>query len=166
MKAEVLAVDGLLSWARGNGEQVEVRVSLAGADLSDGPAEVILRAQRRRVAVQGLVETADDATYLRFSVPRAPLGWAAWQLTVQPTGGPSPVRVEARLLAPADQPVALLPGPVPSTKMRPPKPKPRRRRAQRGAPLSRRNVVRRLPSAVLTALGKARRAARRVTAGR
>ena len=169
MRAESLAVDDQLSWARRRGEEVEVRLRLHGAELSDGPAEVVLRAGKRRLAVSGLVETAGDAAQLGFAVPRARLGRAAWRLTLKPASGDT-VRVQARLLAPASQPVALLPGPVPATEMRPPAPKPRPRRGRGGAPRSGRATARRLPRAlprpVVAALRAARRRVRSVAAGR
>ncbi|MQW77969.1 hypothetical protein GHK92_19045 [Nocardioides sp. dk4132] len=116
-----LEVDELTSWARRRDEGIEVSVRLPGTRLQPGPVQVRLVAGDARRRSDGTARADGDDTVLDFRVDQERLGPRAWQITVR--SGEEPFRrVRARLLAVADQPVALLPGPAPATVHAAPRP--------------------------------------------
>ena len=149
-----------LSWAQRVGADVRVRLLLPGAPMEAGPAEVelsdgdgaTLRARAEATVVEG-------ALTLLFDVAQSALGAAPWHLALRsPDGVATPVA--ARLLAAPGLPVALLPGPAPRTRLRPPAP---RAAGSAARPVTRpaarslvSRVARRLPAPARAALVAAR----------
>ena len=110
------------SYAHRVGDHLHVVLQLADAGAGDVPAELELRAGKRTVRVP---VTAAGAG-LDAVVPLARLRPGLWRVAlVGPDGDVRPV--QGRLLNSRRQPVALLPGPVPSTQLAPPQPSRRRR---------------------------------------
>jgi hypothetical protein len=120
-----LHVDELVSYAHRAGDEVRVSLRLANGAVAPGAVEVRLVNDRRKFEVSGNATAENDATVVTFSAPQERLGRAVWRLAVRGTGGEKFHRVEARLLAKGSQPVALLPGPTPTTRMAPPRPRPK-----------------------------------------
>jgi hypothetical protein len=125
-------VDPLLSYAFRSGGSVRVTMLLPGADPGPGHAVVTLRRGRRSIDAAGTLSGTDRGVNVSFGVDQEDLGRRAWRLTITRPEDAAPVRVGARLLAHGGQPVALLTGPEPATKLPPPRPRPspatRRRR--------------------------------------
>ncbi|HEY7044999.1 MAG TPA: glycosyltransferase 61 family protein [Nocardioidaceae bacterium] len=162
MSRNTMPVDELLSWARREGPAIQVGLRLPGADLAPGKTTVRLTRRKGELQVDADATGESDAVTLAFTVPRTTLAPPAWRIAVQ-TGADGRFQpVEARLLAPKDQPVAVLPGPPPDTKM--PAPSPRRPGRAMRTPVATptRRVLRRGRSLARAA----RRAARKLTAGR
>lgn len=113
----VLPTDHLLSWARRDGGHIEVRVRLARAAPQRGQVVVELSDGTRSLLADG--EVTESGRVVSFRVSGPDLGRSAWQLTVRNEAG-EPVGLRARLLAAPGQPVALLSGTPPDTRMRPP----------------------------------------------
>lgn len=156
MTPGVQEVDELVSLAHRTGTGVRVELRLPGSALEPGTAEVRLSSSKRRFVVPADVVARDQhAATVTFTAPDAQLGTAVWQLAVRPAtaaGGPF-TRVRARLLAPPTQPVALLPGKAPATRLPAPGPRPRPSAAVR--------LARRLPEPAQGALKRFRGALQR-----
>jgi capsular polysaccharide biosynthesis protein len=163
MSRNALPVDELLCWARRDGELIKVGLRLPGAELEPGAAEVLLVRRNDEHRVDAEISKRPEAVDLEFAVPQSMLGPHAWSLSLQAGPDDRIQRLEARLLGRPGQPVAVLPGPAPATKMPPPSP----RRPRPSAPppstgRSWRSPLGRLPLAH-AARGVARRARRTVS---
>jgi hypothetical protein len=139
-----LAVDEQLSWARGSGELVIVHLRLPDAILDAGTWVAELVGETGRLSQSAEVTAGPGGVEVDFTVARRALGRSAWLLSIRSGTATRPLRVEARLLAAPGRPVALLPGPTPTTRMRAPAP--------RARPSWRARVAARLPRPVSTAL--------------
>ena len=157
MSAAVLRVDETLSWARRSGAEVIIHLRLPDAGLEAGAAGVELVSTDGRLRSTADVTATDGAAEVRLKVPHSELRSSTWQVTVQLPSSTRFVPVEARLLAAPAIPVALLPGPPPSTRMRPPSP--------RSRPSWARRLAERLPMPLQRVLRRARSTGRAV-AGR
>ena len=114
-----LAVELSASFAHRTGEDVHVVVQLAHGAVLETPAELLLRAGKQLKRVPVTVSTTAEGLLLDGRVPAATLRPGVWQLAVA-GGDARPVPVEARLLNSRKQPIALLPGPLPTTQLPPP----------------------------------------------
>lgn len=99
------------------------------------------KAPKRRVEVEADVAPAARGAILRAQLPRADVEPGRWQVRIRESAGEDFRRAPARLLVSPDQPVALLVGPAPATRMPPPK---ARRRGGAGRPAMARRRLRRL----------------------
>lgn len=115
--ATELVLELSASYAHRVGEDLHVVLQLADRDGSDGLAHLELRAGKQ--VVRAPVTSRDGV--LEASVPSAGLRPGLWRLALAATDGRA-LPVQARLLNSRKQPVALLPGPVPSTQLAPPQP--------------------------------------------
>ena len=116
-------VSVITSLAHRSGDAVRVVIHLPGLDLPAG--EALLRCVEpggRRVRVPGTVTVAEAGVHVEALIPAARLRGAVWRLAVKAAGTDVWVPVEARLLANRRQPIALLPGPRPVTRMPEPVP--------------------------------------------
>jgi hypothetical protein len=143
-----LGIDERLSWARRDGDSVSIHLSFVGRVLEPGPAVVELVSPSGRLRSSAVVTTIEDGTVADVAVPQSELGRSTWRLGIQASGDTRFVAVDARLLAAPTLPVALLPGPAPTTRMPPPTP-----RTRRPWPL---RLAARLPAPVKQALRHAR----------
>jgi hypothetical protein len=157
VSAQAYAVDEQLSWARSSGDAVSVHLRLPGTSLAAGAARVQLVSAGVRLRSTAEVTVGDGAVEVVLDVPRLELGSSAWRVLIQARPDAGFVPVETRLLAAPGAPVALLPGPSPSTRMLPPAP-----RVKRSWPVQ---LAERLPVPLRRVLHRARRAGRAV-AGR
>ena len=98
-----------------------IRVVLLVPDLSlpGSGVRLRLRSGEKVFRHEATAHTSDKGTVVEASLGPRRWGRRAWQLAVQAEDGPF-VPVGARLLAAPGQPVALLPGPAPDTRMPPP----------------------------------------------
>lgn len=147
MSRKPLPVDELLSFAARTGDRIRVRLVLRDSDLEPGAATVRLRVGRRTLDAPADLERGEAGTMLTFTATGV-RGARAWRLILRPSGEAQPIPLEARLLAAADQPVALLPGPTPATQMPPPAP--------RGSTSAAPRLARRLPERVKRPLRRGR----------
>lgn len=154
MSAGALVVDEQLSWARSSGDAVSVHLRLPGTSLAAGAVRVELVSADRRLRSTAEVTVGDGAVEVVLDVPRPELGSSTWRLMIQARPDAEFVPVETRLLAAPGAPVALLPGPSPSTRMQPPTP-----RVKRPLPV---RLAERLPVPLRRVLRRARRAGRAV----
>jgi len=104
------------SYAHRVGEDLHVVLRLADQDTPE-PTHLELRTGKKVVRVP--VTPRDGA--LDAQVPSAGLRPGLWRLALAGADGAT-TPVQARLLNSRKQPVALLPGPVPSTQLAPPQP--------------------------------------------
>jgi hypothetical protein len=124
--SEPLAVDVSGSFAQKTGQ--DVRVVLAVPQLPELPEPTVLRLNNGKRNVRAPLAQRDTAegTVLESSVPAAALRPSVWSLAL--VGGAGAERrvqpLEARLLTSRKQPLALLPGPTPATRMPAPAPRP------------------------------------------
>lgn len=154
MSAEALVVDEQLSWARSSGDAVRVHLRLPGAALAAGAVRMELVSADRRLRSTAEVTVGDGAVEVVLDIPRRELGSSTWRMKIQPGADAGFVPVETRLLAAPGAPVALLPGPAPSTRMHPPTPRVTRPLAIR--------LAARTPVPLRRLLRRARRAGRAV----
>lgn len=145
MTTRTVTVDETLSFARRESDGVKVTLRLPDAGIHAGTAQVLLRAGRRSFLAPAEVTGDEQSATTTFTAPGARLRRAVWALELQPATG-DPVNVQARLLARSDQPVALLPGPVPTTALASPEP---------ARPVAV-QIARRLPDPVQAVLRRAR----------
>ena len=139
------------SWVRRAGDRLDVRLRVRGTTLEAGVAQVELSAGSQRIQAPAEVTVEDGFGLVAFDVELSALGSSPWQVAVRLPAG-SLVPISARLLAAPTLPAALLPGPVPETRL--PPPAPRRRTTAAGRLVSR--VGRRLPPPAREALLKVR----------
>jgi hypothetical protein len=157
MNDKLLQVDELTSFAHRVGDEVRVTLQLPYGAVEAGDVQVRLISDRRRFEVAGTVASDADATVVTFAAPQEQLGRPVWRLALRPSGAERFQRVQARLLARTSQPVALLPGPVPATRMAPPAPRPKVSAARRVAaqlPEPAKRVLRRGRAVVNSARGR------------
>jgi hypothetical protein len=88
---------------------------------------------KRQVDVEAEVRPAARGVLLTASVPRAEVEPGRWQVRLRKADGSGYRRARARLLVRPEQPVALMVGPAPLTRMAPPKPRGARRPGGRPA---------------------------------
>jgi hypothetical protein len=122
-----LPVDVTASFAQKAGQ--DVRVTLSVPDLPDLPQPTVLRLNngKRNVRAPLVPGTSSQGTLLQSTVAASTLKPGLWTLAL--VGGEGPERrvqpLEARLLTSNKQPLALLPGPTPETRMPAPRPRPK-----------------------------------------
>jgi hypothetical protein len=117
MPHDVWDVDETASYAQRAGKLVRLVLQVPGEALPPGEVVVRLRSADDMVRCRATVRELDSCAMLEASVPARRLGGAVWHLAVRPEAGADFVRVRARLLAKPGQPVALMPGPTPRTRM-------------------------------------------------
>jgi hypothetical protein len=112
-------VSNIASYARRVGDQVLVVLHLPEVDVA-AAREARLRfvSGESRFGVPATTAPATPGLTVTASAPGDGLGDAVWQLVLVGADGDQTWRLEARLLAAAGQPVALLPGPAPKTHQR------------------------------------------------
>jgi hypothetical protein len=122
MTVEDPRIDELLCFAHRTGDQVAVQLRLTTA--WEGDATVArLTANDRRIEVPAAVRHEGDHVDVTFTVPQHGLRRAAWRISLKTPDSGRFRPLQARLLARPDQPVALLLGPAPTTRMAPPPPR-------------------------------------------
>lgn len=123
-----LAVQAESSYARRSGADVRLVLHLPDRGPVTGDRaslRLTSRKGRREAEAAAEVRAAGDAgVLLEARVPRRALPPAVWGLAVTADSDAPATRLQARLLTSDAQPVALLPGPVPRTRMAPPTPRP------------------------------------------
>ncbi len=144
--ATQLPVDLTTSFAQRAGG--DVRLVLGLPERPEGAGELRLTSGKRRVTVP-LGESSGDVVEVR--VPKDQVTPGLWKLAL--VGGAEPVSLEARLLSRRKIPVALLPGPTPTTKMAPPEPQ------EAAAPSKARRAAARTVDTALGVLPEQRRGA-------
>jgi hypothetical protein len=119
-----VTVDLTRSWARREGGDARLVICLPdGSAVGGAGAETRLRLRSRGRDVESATSPTaapDGALILDLSVPGDRLPPGVWKLAV--LRGADVVELEARLVANHKQPIALLPGPTPTTKMPAPRP--------------------------------------------
>jgi capsular polysaccharide biosynthesis protein len=118
---EAIQCDALMSHCRRLGEDVLVSLRLGLGDLHAGAAQVVLVGPKSEVRVTGSIDREGDGLLLTFAVPQAKLGGRAMDIAVRASAGDARP-TDARLLAAKHRPSALLIGPVPASRMAPPRP--------------------------------------------
>jgi hypothetical protein len=114
-----LTVELSASYAHRAGEDVHLVVQLADGATVGTPAQLQLTAGKQLKRVPVTVTPTADGLLLDGRVPAATLRPGVWRIAVA-GGDAAPVPVEARLLNSRKQPIALLPGPLPTTQLPPP----------------------------------------------
>ncbi len=115
------SVGTVSSYARLTGEDLLVQVHLPdSAPLTD--PQLRLRDGDRRIRARADVAPADHGVVLSARFPRRRLRPGVWRVAVRDGRGAPYQRLQARLVVGRGQPVALLPGPAPRTRMAPPRP--------------------------------------------
>ncbi len=150
MDTTPLTVEVAASFARRADPDVRIVLTVADAPAAVEPEQLRLRTGKRTVRVPVQRRTTPEGTVFEASVPDARLRSAVWELAV--LGGEGPTRREtallARLLTKKNQPVALLPGPTPSTRLPAPHPRPEPEAAGRLQPRVRAVAVRTVDGAL------------------
>lgn len=126
------------SHARRVGDEVSVVLELLDADLPTGDAEVRLTRGQRRAKVPATISPHGSGVLVACTVPARVRGRGAWQLALRAAGSTSFACVHARLIVHRHQPVAVLAGRAPDTRLAAPAPRvPERSSASVPARLSR-----------------------------
>ena len=148
------------SYARRTTDSVVLRLHLPQADAVDAGSLRLTslgKGPTRRVDASTQTAQAASGVVVTATVPRAEVEPGRWQLRLRTADGSGYRRAKARLLVRPDQPVALMVGPAPATRMAPPKP-----RGRAGAQSGRAARV----QAVRSRLGGVARRVRRLSPGR
>lgn len=114
------------SYARRSGDDVLLRIHLPEAQQIERPTLRLRRIGKgpgRVYDQDASFSPAATGVLLTAAVPASALTPGLWQLRLRGSEEDSFRRVRARLLVKPRQPVALLTGPVPDTKMAPPRPR-------------------------------------------
>ena len=119
----VLAVEPTASYAQRVGDAVRLVLQLPARPASAREAGTLqLRRGERVVRVPVSSRPTPTGTLMDATVSTRELGRGTWDLALVEES--QPTRLQARLVYSKKQPVALLPGPVPTTTLAPPRPKP------------------------------------------
>lgn len=132
MRATELPIDLTTSFAQRVGGRVRLVLGVSQPPPA-GARELRLTSRKRTVSVPVRIA---DGDVIEVRVPEDELPPGVWRLAL--VAGGEPIVLGARLVANDCQPVALLPGPTPTTRMAPPKPQ------SREAPVSSRTTRRRV----------------------
>lgn len=122
-----LEVQAESSYARRSGDDLRLVLHLPDRGPVTGEHATLgfsSRKGRRQAQAAAEVRASGTGVLLEARVPRRDLPPAVWRLTVSSGGDGPATRLKTRLLTSDTQPVALLPGPVPRTRMAPPAPRP------------------------------------------
>ena len=149
MVAKQKQVDPVGTYACKVGDSVRLQLRLpVQRELS----EPMLRLRHRRtntiIELTPSVQPSGDGQLLTVETPEAKLDHGLWWVALRPDPETEYRRIEARLLLNDKQPLALLAGPMPETKMSPPAPRADRRtsgRVHRKAAATADRVLRHLP---------------------
>jgi hypothetical protein len=116
-------VEVVSSLVHRQGDQIRMVLHLPDAAAPSGaPVVVRFKDGTRRIKQKAVVRPADAGVVLEVTLPRRRLGRGIWSLAFRPGPGQPFERIAARLLTRARQPIALLPGPVPRTRLPEPLP--------------------------------------------
>jgi len=122
---DALPVEIVSSFAHRRGEDIRVVLHLpALGPVSSSTVPVRFSDGKRRVGRPAEARAAEPGTILELSVPAKVFGRGLWRLAVRADGPGGFVPVEARLMTGRRQPIALLPGPAPTTRLPEPTPGP------------------------------------------
>lgn len=149
---DVETVGFVLSYARRSGKDLTLVIQLPNVTEIDSPdVQLRLRGQRDTARIAGTLTKDPDrpGAMLRARVPARSVKPDVYRIAMRPASGGEFGRIQARLLVGRAQPVALLPGPAPRTKMQPPRPRPTsrpRRRAVQAAAKVVDRALRRVPA--------------------
>lgn len=116
------------SYARRSGDDVLLRVHLPETDALEQPSLRLKRVgkgQPRTIDGDVSVTPMAQGVLLTATVPASEVSSGLWQLRLREGDDQQFRRVRARLLVDPKMPVALLSGPVPETRMAPPRPRKR-----------------------------------------
>ena len=119
----VQSVEVISSLAHRQGDQVRLVLHLPDAAAPPAAAvEVRLRAGKRKFIEPATARPATPGVILEATIPASRLGRGVWSLAFRPAPGATFEPIEARLLTGARQPISLIPGPVPKTRLPEPSP--------------------------------------------
>lgn len=143
-------VDIIASLAHRQGKGIRLVLHLPELEVLDvATVPVRFTDGNRSVRRSATVTPVNEGILLELTVAAKRLGRGIWTLALRPETPGRFVGIEARLLTGRRQPVALIPGPVPDTRLPEPRPTPRLPEPIR---------ARRLPARVV---GRVRRSLRR-----
>ena len=147
MSSRPVSVKTISSYAHRSDGSLRVMLGLSASDAPAAQGSVLrLSRGRRSVEVAAASTTVGDDVRIEASLPDVGLSEGIWQLALQARPDAPFHRLQARLLVSTKQPVALLTGAPPRTRLRPPTRRPVERRW--GETVARRVVggaLRRLP---------------------
>ena len=118
-------VEAIASYAHRAGPDIRLVLHLPRARHAGGGVRLLFRAAHGdppETSVEADVAAADPGVVVTAQVPAERLPDGVWSLETV-ADGESGELLEARLLTSHTQPVALLPGPAPDMRMRPPRPR-------------------------------------------
>jgi hypothetical protein len=115
-------VDPIGSYAHRAGDEIHVVLSLVDGVVDGDSVTMRLGNGDRTVRCQAKVTTSPQGVVLDLRAPAKKLGRGVWGLAYRAQPGGELTRLEARLLTGARQPIALIPGPRPATRMPEPTP--------------------------------------------
>ena len=150
MTAKPNQVDPVGTYACNVGDSVRLHLRLPVQRELPAP---MLRLRHRRtntiLELAPTVQDSGDGQLLTAEAPKAQLEHGLWWVALRPDAESDYSKMEARLLLNDKQPLSLLAGPTPETKMPPPAPRAERRRTSgkvhRHAAATVDRVLRRLP---------------------
>jgi hypothetical protein len=128
MARPALPVESVSSYAYRKKGRVHIVMQVDGHEVPGGSVTVRLVNGTETLRRTAAVSPTENGAILKLVVPRRRLGPQAWALSIRPVEPGPFVPLQARLLAKGGQPVALLTGPRPTTKL--PEPQQRRRPAR------------------------------------
>ncbi|MGZ5416405.1 MAG: hypothetical protein ACXWDI_04440 [Nocardioides sp.] len=117
------------SYARRSGSDVRLQIHLPQTEALESPTlqlKSVGKGPKRNLDTEVSVTPAAQGVLVTATVPVSEVEPGLWQVRVR-EGDADFRRVRARLLVDPKQPIALLSGPVPETRMAPPRPRKRRR---------------------------------------
>ena len=149
MADSVQPINTISSYARRSGDQIHLVLDIpSDGSVPDGAAEVRVKGPRAMARASATVTPVAGGSRVQASLPAKLLKADVYRLALRPNGAGTFQRLQARLVVSPTQPIALLPGPAPRTRILPPRPKqvpPVRARAERAAAGLVGKALRRLP---------------------
>jgi hypothetical protein len=119
----VQSVEVISSLAHRQGDQIRLVLHLPEAAAPPAASvEVRLKAGKRRLIEPATVRPATPGVILEATIPAQRLARGIWSLAFRPAPGAPFEPIEARLLTGPRQPISLIPGPVPKTRLPEPRP--------------------------------------------
>ena len=149
MADSVQPIITISSYARRSGDQIHLVLDIpSDGGITAGAAEVRVKGPRATARASATVTPVAGGSRVQASLPARSLKADVYRLALRPNGQDTFQRLQARLVVSPTQPIALLPGPAPRTRILPPRPQQVptvRGRAERAAAGVVGKALRRLP---------------------
>jgi hypothetical protein len=116
----VESVETISSYARRTEDGVQLVLHLPGLQADEGTLQLRLAGPRGKVRTEATVTATEPGMRVEAHLGAKQLSPGVWRIALRQDPEAPFVRAQARLLMSTTQPIALLPGPAPRTRLEPP----------------------------------------------